>query len=147
MGFIPLDEGFPHPKRAEQSAADAEDCQCPVVRRSVSRPNIGAGFAPTPVTTDQLRSYGAAFRKLGLTAHHKQGRRQNNRAEVSHPPLRRRERKRQRFQSPGSTQRFGSMHSATSNTFNLQRHLLCRRTLRSFREQAMATWQAASAAA
>src|SRR5439155_1360261 len=28
------------------------------------------GFAPTRVTTDKLRSYGAAFRHLGLSCHH-----------------------------------------------------------------------------
>jgi len=33
------------------------------------------GFAPTRVTTDKLRSYGAAFRHLGLSCHHEQGRR------------------------------------------------------------------------
>ena len=51
------------------------------------------GFAPTRVTTDQLRSYRAAFKEIGLSANHEQGAYQNNRAEVSHQPLRRRERK------------------------------------------------------
>src|ERR1700720_3650845 len=51
------------------------------------------GFAPTRVTTDKLRSYGAAFRHLGLSCHHEQGRRENNRAENSHQVVRRRERK------------------------------------------------------
>ncbi|MCW2239092.1 IS6 family transposase [Azospirillum canadense] len=105
------------------------------------------GFSPTQVTTDKLRSYGAAFREIGLTARHEQGRRKNNRAEVSHQPVRRRERKMQRFKSPGSAQRFVSMHSATYNTFNLQRHLISRRTLRAFRAQARADWQAATAMA
>ena len=41
------------------------------------------GFAPTRVTTDKLRSYGAAFRHLGLSCHHEQGLRENNRAENS----------------------------------------------------------------
>ena len=36
---------------------------------------------------------------------HEQGLRKNNRAEVSHQPVRRRERKMQRFKSPGSAQR------------------------------------------
>ena len=64
------------------------------------------GFAPTRVTTDKLRSYGAAFKEIGLSADHEQGIYQNNRAEVSHQPLRRRERKMQRFNSPGSAQLF-----------------------------------------
>ena len=36
------------------------------------------GFAPKTVTTDKLRSYGAAFQHLGLSCHHEQGLRQNN---------------------------------------------------------------------
>jgi putative transposase len=70
------------------------------------------GFAPKRVTTDQLRSYGAALRQLGLGCHHEQGLRQNNRAENSHQVVRRRERKMQRFKSPASAQRFLSMHAA-----------------------------------
>src|SRR3712207_5785277 len=105
------------------------------------------GFAPVMVTTDKLRSYGAAFTGIGLTARHEQGLRQNNRAEVSHQPIRRRERKMQRFKSPGSAQRFVSMHSAVHNTFNVQRHLISRRTLRAFRAEAMAQWRAATAVA
>ncbi|WP_429650137.1 DDE-type integrase/transposase/recombinase [Skermanella aerolata] len=46
------------------------------------------GFAPTRVTTDKLRSYGAAFKEIGLSADHGQGVYQNNWAEVSHQPLR-----------------------------------------------------------
>src|ERR687894_2937053 len=48
------------------------------------------GFAPVVVTTDKLRSYGAAFAELGITARHEQGLRKNNRAEVPHQPVRRR---------------------------------------------------------
>jgi putative transposase len=77
---------------------------------------------------------------LGLTVRHEQGLRKNNRAEVSHQPLRRRERKMPRFKSAASAQRFLSMHAAVHNTFNLQRHLLSRRTLCTFRAEAMARW-------
>lgn len=105
------------------------------------------GFAPTLVTTDQLRSYGAAFAELGLTARHERGLRKNNRAEVSHQPVRKRERKMQRFKSPGAAQRFVAMHAAAYNTFNVQRHLISRRTLRISRAEAMAQWRAATAAA
>jgi Acyl-CoA dehydrogenase, N-terminal domain len=45
---------------------------------------------------------GAAKSEMGLSARHEQGLRQNNRAENSHRPTRRREHKIQRFKSPGS---------------------------------------------
>jgi putative transposase len=64
------------------------------------------GFAPDVLVTDQLRSYAAAKSELRLTARHERGLRRNNRAENSHLPVRRRERKMQRFKSPGSAQRF-----------------------------------------
>ena len=105
------------------------------------------GFAPKRVTTDQLRSYGAALRHLGLNCHHEQGLRQNNRAENSHQVVRRRERKMQRFKSPASAQHFLSMHAAVHNVFNLQRHLVSRSTLRTFRSEAEAHWRGATAAA
>jgi transposase-like protein len=96
--------------------------------------------------TKPLRSYSAAFQHLGLSCHHEQGLRQNNRAENSHQVVRRRERKLQRFKSPGSAQRFLSMHAAVHNTFNLQRHLISRSTLRIFRSDAAAQWRSATAA-
>jgi transposase-like protein len=58
------------------------------------------GFAPDVLVTDKLRSYGAAKSEIGLSARHDQGLRANNRAENSHQPTRRRERKMQRFKSP-----------------------------------------------
>ena len=63
------------------------------------------GWTPTRITTDKLRSYHVAIRILGLTAQHIDNKRANNRAENSHQPVRRRERKQQRFKSPGSAQR------------------------------------------
>jgi transposase-like protein len=105
------------------------------------------GFAPARVTTDKLPWYGAALGELGLSARHERGRRMNNRAEVSHQPVRRRERKMQRFKSPGGSRRFVAMHAATYNTFNLQRHLVSRRTLRAFRAEAMEQWRAVTMAA
>ena len=105
------------------------------------------GFVPTVLVTDKLRSYGAARRDLGLSARHEQGLRQNNRAENSHQLVRRQERKMQGFKSPGSAQRFLSIHAAVHNTFNLQRHLVSRRTLRLFRAEAAQAWQDATFAA
>jgi transposase-like protein len=105
------------------------------------------GFAPKLLVTDKLRSYAAAFRLLGLGCPHEQGLRRNNRAENSHQVVRRRERKLQRFKSARSAQRFLSMHAAVHKTFNLQRHLMSRSTLRIFRAEATAEWHSAVAAA
>jgi transposase-like protein len=105
------------------------------------------GFTPRLAVTDKLRSYAAAFQDLHLSCRHEQGLRKNNRAENSHQVVRRRERKMQRFKSAASAQRFLSMHAAVHNTFNLQRHLISRSTLRIFRAEATAHWQEAVAAA
>jgi putative transposase len=105
------------------------------------------GFAPELLVTDKLRSYGSAFRRLRLSCRHEQGLRSNNRAENSHQPVRRRECKMQRFKSARSAQRFLSMHAAVHNTFNLQRHLISRSTLRVFRAEAANEWRNAVAAA
>jgi putative transposase len=99
------------------------------------------GYAPSALITDKLRSYGAARKAIGMTARHEQGLRANNPAENSHQPVRRRERKMQRFKSAGSAQRFLSADSAVQNTYNVQPHLISRRTLRTFRAEAHADWQ------
>jgi putative transposase len=105
------------------------------------------GFVPRTIVTDRLRSYGAALRAFGFAGHHEQGLRANNRAENSHQPIRRRERKMQRFKSPKSAQRFLFVYAAIYNTFNSQRHLVSRSTLRLFRSEAMNAWNNVTAAA
>jgi transposase-like protein len=104
------------------------------------------GFAAKLVVTDKLRSYASALRRLRLACPHEQGLRKNNRAKNSHQAVRRRERKLQ-LKSPRSAQRFLSVHGAVHNTFNFQRHLISRSTLRIFRAEATAQWQDAVAAA
>ena len=73
--------------------------------------------------------------------------RANNWAENSHPPIRRRERKQQKFKSQGSAQRFLAVHAAVYNTFNLQPHLISRPGLRHLRAGAHQAWAEATAAA
>src|SRR5208282_90811 len=55
------------------------------------------GFVPDKLVTDDLRSYGAAASDLENAKRHERGRWRNNRAENSHQPTRRRERKMQGF--------------------------------------------------
>jgi putative transposase len=64
-----------------------------------------SALPPHVIVTDKLRSYGAALRQLGFTGRHDQGLLANNRAENSHQPVRRRERKMQGFKSAKSAQR------------------------------------------
>ena len=103
--------------------------------------------APERLVTDDLRSYRAATLDLGIDHLHDRGRWKNNRAENSHQAVRRRERKMQRFKSARSAQRFLSMHAAVHNTFDLQRHLVSRSTLRIFRAEAANQWRDAVTAA
>jgi len=105
------------------------------------------GFAPTRITTDKLKSYPVAIREQRLCAVHDQGLRANNRAENSHQPVRRRERKQQRFKSPGSAQRFLSIHAAVQNAFYIQRHLLPRRIFKMFRAETFVIWRQSCLAA
>ncbi len=69
----------------------------------------------------------------------------NNRAENSHLPIRRRERKLQKFKSEASAQRFLTSHAAVYNTFYTQPHLVSRKTLRKTRGDAFRAWNEAVA--
>jgi len=102
---------------------------------------------PETITTDGLGSYVSALQQLGLQDRHRPGRlRENNRPENSHLPIRRRERKMQRFKSQASAQRFLTIHAAIYNTFYTQPHLICRQTLRRVRGEAFIVWNQATAA-
>jgi transposase-like protein len=105
------------------------------------------GFAPKRITTDKLKSYSLAICKEQLCAIHDQGLRANNRAENSHQPVRRRERKQQRFKSAGSAQRFLPIHAAVQNAFYVQRHLLPRAIFKTFRAETFAVWRQSCLAA
>src|SRR5918992_4033631 len=106
------------------------------------------GMAPDEWVTDKNPAYGAALRALKLTrAPHTRRKRANNRAESSHVPVRRRERKLQGFKSPSSAQQFLLMHAATNNAFTVPRHLVSARTHRLFRAEAFEAWRDAASVA
>lgn len=101
---------------------------------------------PERIITDGLASYRAALDQLGLRhLHSPGGLRENNRAENSQLPIRRRERQQQLFKSQASAQRFLTTHAAIYNTFYTQRHLVSRPALRRFRADAAVAWAAAAA--
>lgn len=93
------------------------------------------------IVTDGLRSYPAAMRELGNEQRRKMGRHANNRAENSHLPFRRRERAMQRFRQMKSLQKFASVHASLHNHFQLERHLVDRKTYKQRRSAAWAEWQ------
>ena len=106
------------------------------------------GMVPDEWVTDKNPAYGAALRELKLTRiPHTRRKRANNRAESSHVPVRRRERKLQGFKSPRSAQRFLSMHAATYNVFTVPRHLVSARIYRLFRAEAFGAWRNAAGVA
>ena len=105
------------------------------------------GSSPDAVMTDKLPSYGAALSELGMRASHITGGRISNRAENAHLPIRQRERRMQRLKSASAAQRFLSIHAAVYKTFNVQRHLISRRTMPQFRAAAMDRWDAVTATA
>ena len=100
-----------------------------------------AGLCSEPSRHRPPQVLSAAFQEMRLTAVHHRGKRMNNRAESSHVPIRRRERKMQGFKSAKSAQRFLSAHGPIYNTFNACRHLISAANHRTFRREAMTVWR------
>jgi len=96
---------------------------------------------PEIIVTDKLRSYGAAMKVIGNADRQETGRWQNNRAENSHLPFRRRERAMLRFRQMRSLQKFVSVHASIQNHFNQERHLYSRINFKLNRAAALAEWR------
>lgn len=101
----------------------------------------GQGTAPPVMVTDKLRSYSAAKAELMPGVEHRSHRGLNNRAENSHLPLRRRERRMMRFKSARQCQRFVSAHGQIANLFNLHRKHRTAADHRQLRAHAISTWR------
>ena len=78
------------------------------------------------ITTDGLRSCGAAMRELGNSEKREVGRWANNRVE-------------------NSLQAFASVHASFHNHFNQERHLTSRETFKANRSAALAEWRTLAA--
>ncbi len=93
------------------------------------------------LVTDGLRSYGAALKEIGSEDRQVTGRWENNRAENSHQPFRRRERAMLRFRRMHSLQQFASAHASVHNHFQADRSLSSRDTYKAARTAALAEWR------
>jgi hypothetical protein len=107
-------------RRSRWQESDTSNASCLSIHptRDERRPAATSGPWTTARTrtdaeTDDLRSYRAATLDLGIDHLHDRGRCKNNRAENSHQPTRRRERKMQRFKSAGSAQKAAPLDRTT----------------------------------
>jgi putative transposase len=81
-------------------------------------------YVPRVMITDKLRSYAAAKTEVIPCVDHQQHKRLNNRAENSHQPTRKQERRMGGFKSPGHAQRFLSAFGVIMSFSRPGRHLL-----------------------
>jgi len=96
---------------------------------------------PRVIVTDKLKSYGAAKHEILPGVEHRQHRYLNNRAENSHQPTRQRERRMQRFKSPGHAQRFLSAYGPIMQHFRPRRHRFSAPAYRQELRKRFQTWQ------
>ncbi len=119
-----------------QSQRNAE-----VAKRFFRKLLKGLQYVPRVIVTDKLRNYAAAKREILPGVEYRQSRYLNNRAEVSHQPTRRRERRMQRFKSARHAKRLLSGHSRIHNHFQLRRHRLTANEHRAAHDAAFHTWR------
>nr|WP_225883288.1 DDE-type integrase/transposase/recombinase [Sphingomonas aliaeris] len=96
--------------------------------------------APEKITTDGLRSYGAAMNELGNEDKREVGRWTDNRVENILLCFRRRKRAMLRFRRMKTLQKFARVHANVHNHFNHERHLIDRQTYKERRSAALAEW-------
>ena len=77
------------------------------------------GREPRRLITNKLRSYAAAPCTVMPSVIHSTRPYENNRADVSHQPIRQRERQMRRCKSAAHLQRFASVHGVVQNLFRV----------------------------
>jgi putative transposase len=100
----------------------------------------GLSYVPRVIVTDKLKSYGAAKREILPGVEHRQHRYLNNRAENSHQPTRQRERRLQRFKSPGHAQRFLAASGPIAQRFRPRRHRFAAPAYRQEMQKRFQSW-------
>jgi putative transposase len=101
----------------------------------------GLRYVPRVLITDQLKRYAAAKREVMPGVEHRQSRYLNNRCEHSHRPTRERERRMQRFKSPGHAQRFLSASGPIAQHVRPRCHLLAAPAYRQDMRQRFQIWR------
>jgi len=102
----------------------------------------GLRYAPRFVVTDRLRGYSAPCAVLLPNTEHRRDKGLNNRAENSHQPKRKRERRMRRFKSSRHAQRFLSTFGMITDLFNVGRHLMSAVNYRVLLGRRFAVWKA-----
>lgn len=105
------------------------------------RKTIKRHGSPKTIITDKLGSYKAAMKEIGIQHKQDTTKHNNNQAENSHQPFRRRERSMNKFRAEKSLQKFVSIHAQFHNHFNHERHLNRRETFKKYRNLALAEWR------
>lgn len=100
----------------------------------------GHGYSPRIVVTDKPKSYGAAYRELGMGSVHEADRCRNNRAENSHQAMRQKQRQMRGFKSACHAQRLLSALGPIQDFFRHDRHLMSARSYRDLWKKGMVEW-------
>ena len=87
----------------------------------------------------------AALKAISSADRQEKGRWNNNSAENSHLPFRRRERAMIRFRRMKTLQKFASVHAQVHNHFNQQRHPISRKIYKERRSAALVEWRSVMA--
>ncbi|MEO1288564.1 MAG: IS6 family transposase [Chloroflexota bacterium] len=95
---------------------------------------------PRVIVTDGLRSYNVISRDVIPGVDHRRSKYLNNRADNSHQPTRRRERRMQRFKSPQQAQQFLSIFDILYHYFHPKRHKLKADLYRDQLDERYDTW-------
>ena len=101
--------------------------------------------APRVIVTDGLRSYNVILREILPEVEHRRSKYLNNRAENSHQPTRRRERRMQCFKSPQQAQLFLSVFDIIYRYFHPPKHRLPADNYRQQLDQRCITWSGIAA--
>lgn len=110
-------------------------------KRCFKRPPHWLRYKPRRLVNAGLRNYGVAQRAVLSGIRHRTSRYLDNRAENSHRPTRRRERKMQRFTSPQRARGFLSAHSLIYGHFWPRRHLMAAAGYRHALAKAFRIWR------